>query len=191
LDRAALIEISGLEGESMLSLPVASARARILEVPQVRSVSIRRDWPQGVTIVVEERQPYAFWSVGGRDYTVDAEGVVLAAGAPSGPAPRIVEMDANRTMSPGDRVHPDALALAVRIMKESPRFLGQTVRELEYRPGIGVTAVFSGGMRVTFGDERSYEYKVAVLAKLIDQLSARGQLPRAVDLRFGERVTYE
>jgi hypothetical protein len=94
-------------------------------------------------------------------------------------------------MGPGDRVHPDALALAARIHEESPRFLNQTVQLLEYRPGIGVTAVFSSGMRVTFGDQRSYDYKVAVLTKLLDQLSARGTAPRTVDLRFGERVTYE
>jgi hypothetical protein len=94
-------------------------------------------------------------------------------------------------MGPGDRVHPDALALAARIVQESPRFLNQSVQVLEYRPGIGVTAVFGSGMRVTFGDERSYEYKVSVLSKLLEQLSARGTTPRAVDLRFGERVTYE
>ena len=85
----------------------------------------------------------------------------------------------------------DALALAARIAQESPRFLNQSVQVLEYRPGIGVTAVFGTGMRVTFGDERSYEYKVSVLSKLLEQLSARGTTPRAVDLRFGERVTYE
>ena len=75
---------------------------------------------------------------------------------------------------------------------ESPKILGQSVDILEYRPGIGVTAVFSSGMRVTFGDERSYEYKVAVLSNLLTDLQARGVAqPRAVDLRFGERVTYE
>jgi cell division protein FtsQ len=191
LDHAGLVELSGLEGESMLRLPLDNARSRILEVPQVRSVVIKRSWPQTVTIHVEERRPFAFWSVDGRDYTVDAEGVVLAAGVPDGPAPRIVEPGGNRVMGPGDRVHPDAIALAARITAEAPRFLGQTVRELEFKPDVGLTAVFGNGMRVTFGDERSYDYKVAVLSKLLEQLSTRGVTPRAVDLRFGERVTYE
>ena len=57
--------------------------------------------------------------------------------------------------------------------------------------GVGVTAVFRGGMRVTFGDERSYEYKVAVLAELLGNLTLQGVTPEMVDLRFGERVTYE
>ena len=191
LDRAALAEISGLTGRSMLRLPLDEARANLLALPQVKSVAFSRGWPHSLTVRVQERVAYAFWSVGGRDYTVDIDGVVLAGGAPSGPAPRIVEPDTARFMGPGDRVHPDALALAARIMQESPRFLGQSVDVLEYRPGIGVTAVFAGGMRVTFGDERSYEYKVAVLAKLLDQLTARGVTPRTVDLRLGERVTYE
>jgi len=191
LDAAALVELSDLEGRSILRLPLDDASERILALPQVRDVSFTRDWPQGVTLHVEERVPAAFWSIGGRDYVVDEEGVVLAAGVPSGPVPRIVE-PGDRVMGAGDRVHPDALALAGRIMRESPHFLGQSIRELEYRAGIGVTAVFENGLRVTFGDERSYEYKVAVLAKLLDQLSAKaGPPPRAIDLRFGERVTYE
>jgi cell division protein FtsQ len=190
LDTTALVEISGLQGQSMLRLPLSGARERLLAISQVRSVSFSRQWPQGVTINVEERVPVAFWSLAGRDYVVDQDGVVLAAGVPSGPAPRIVE-PGDRIMAAGDRVHPDAIALAQRIMRESPRFLGQSIRDLEYHAGIGVTAIFDNGMRVTFGDERAYEYKVAVLAKLLDQLTAQNYSPRAVDLRFGERVTYE
>jgi cell division protein FtsQ len=191
LDQASLIEISGLQGESMLRLPLNDAREKLLAIPQVRSVTFSREWPSSVTIKIDERVPSAFWSVGGQDYVVDAEGVVLASGVPDGPAPRIVEVGDARTLSAGDRVHPDAIALARRVMKESPRFLGESVEMLEYRPQVGVTAVFHGGMRVTFGDERSYEYKVAVLAELLDTLSAQGKAPKTVDLRFGERVTYE
>lgn len=191
LDQASLIEIANLEGRSMFGLPVDGARARLLALPQVKSVSIERDWPDGVTIRIEERRPAAFWSVAGRDYVVSAGGYVLGGGAPDGPAPRIVEVGNERELNVGDLVHPDAIALARRIFEESPRFLGEEVEVLEYRAGVGVTAVFHGGMRVTFGDERSYEYKVAVLAELLDQLSLQGRTPETVDLRFGERVTYE
>ena len=191
LDTTSLVQVSGLVGESMFSLPVDEVRSRLHEIPEVKSVSIHQKWPQTVTLRIEERTPYAYWVTDGRAYTVDVEGVVLSSGAPSGPAPRVVEPGSTRIMGPGDRVHPDALALAARISRESPRFLNQTVRDLEYRQGIGVTAIFSDGMRVTFGDERSYNYKVAVLTQLLDRLSARNYTPRSVDLRFGERVSYE
>src|SRR3970040_1804152 len=63
LDQASLIEIAGLEGRSRFGLPVDGARARLTSLPQIKSVSIERDWPDGVTITVEERLPAAFWSV--------------------------------------------------------------------------------------------------------------------------------
>lgn len=191
LDQASLVEISGLKGDSMVGLRVDAAQRRLLSIPQIKSVSISRDWPDGVTITVEERLPAAFWSAGGQDYVVDEEGFVLGGGAPDGPAPRIVDVGDGGPLAVGDRVHPDAIALARRIFEQSPRFLGHEVQVLEYRAGIGVTAVFQGGMRVTFGDDRSYEYKVAVLAELLENVSLQGATPDAVDLRFGERVTYE
>jgi cell division protein FtsQ len=191
LDERDMIAISDLYGKSMLNLPSEAVSRRLQALPQVRTARVSRSWPNGAVIHVEEREPAAFWSVNGRDYVVDAEGVVLAAGVPDGPAPRIVEVETDRIMGPGDRVHPDAIALAQRILAESPAFLGKHVDVLEYRHAIGVIAVFEGGMRVTFGDERSYEYKVAVLAKLLDSLSAQSKRAQAVDLRFGERVTYE
>lgn len=191
LDQAAIAEISNLKGSSILDLPLGQARATLLEIPQIKSVRFERRWPRTVVIHVEERTPYALWSIGGVDYAVDQEGVVLASGAPSGPAPRIIDVDSARILGPGDLVHPEALALADRIFREAPRFLGQPVKELEFRESIGVIAIFSNGMRVTFGDDRSYDYKVAVLNKLLEQLKTRGTPVYAVDLRFGERVTYE
>ena len=192
LDTAELGDITGLKHQSMLMLDVDAAYKNILSLPQVKSVSMERNWPNGVTLHITEREPVALWSVGGRDYAVAEDGTVLAGGAPSGPAPHVVEPDSNRVMGLGDRVHPDAIALAMRVFKESPSFIGQGVQQLEYRPDIGVTAVFQNGMRVTFGDERAYDYKVAVLSNLLDQLASTKQRPpRSVDLRFGERVTYD
>jgi len=192
LDRQAVIEISGLKGRSLLDLPEAEARERLLEIPQIKSVSISKTFPQTVTINVQERQPAAFWSVANREYVVDADGFVLNSGVPTGPAPRIIEVDSARVMGPGDRVHPDAVALALRLIEQSPSVLSQAVTTIEYRQDVGVAAVFANGMRVTFGDERSYDYKISVLTALLDKLTAQGAAtPRQVDLRFGERVTYD
>jgi cell division protein FtsQ len=192
LDRQAVIEISGLRDKSLLDLPVESAQERLMEVPQIRSVSISRTFPQTVTIKIEEREPAAFWSINNRVYVVDKDGFVLNAGVPDGPAPRIVEPESSRIMGPGDRVHPDAVALALRLQEESPSVLNQSLVTIEYRQDVGVSAVFSNGMTVTFGDERSYDYKMAVLTSLLDKLTAQGlATPHSIDLRFGERVTYD
>jgi cell division protein FtsQ len=191
LDTQALADISGLKDQSMLRLDLKGAKKRLLAIPQVKTVEFSRDWPNTVTVHVAEREPWGFWSVGGKDYPIDIDGVVLAAGAPSKASTRIVEPDTVRVMGPGDRVDPDAVALADRIFRESPTVLGRSVSELEYKAGVGVTAIFTNGMRVTFGDDRAYDYKMAVLSTLLGQLKDKGKTPHAVDLRFGERVTYE
>ena len=190
----ALIDHSGLLGESMLRLPKSDTQARLLQDPQLRSVSISRSWPNTVVLKVEERRPAAFWSIEGLDYVVDVDGFVLTAGVPPGSSPRIVEVvgaSGPRVLTPGDRVHPDALELALRITQEPPVVAGQNVVELTYREGVGITAVFSNGLRATFGDLRSYDYKLAVLSQLLADLSAQGVVAQEVDLRFGARVTYE
>jgi cell division protein FtsQ len=192
LDASQLGEITGLKDQSMLVLDVDKAYKNVLSLPQVKSVSLEREWPNAVTLTITEREPAALWTVANRDYAVAEDGTVLAGGAPAGPAPHVYEPNSNRIMGLGDRVHPDAIALAMRIYRESPQFIGQGVQQLEYRPDIGVTAVFQNGMRVTFGDDRAYDYKVAVLTNLLDQLaSSKQRPPRTVDLRFGERVTYD
>ncbi len=191
LDAVAIAELSGLAGRSMIDLEAADARRRLLQVPEIGSVGFRRGWPRGVTIQITERQPVALWSAGGRDLPIAADGTVLSGGAPDGPAPRIVDLTPERALAPGDRVAGAAIELARRVVAEAPRIAGQAVREVQYSAGVGLTAVFHNGLRVTFGDERSYDYKVAVLTTLLDELKARGQAARAVDLRFGQRVTYE
>jgi cell division protein FtsQ len=191
LDHASLVEISGLQGRNMLALSDEGARRRLMAIPAIRSVQFEREWPNVVVLTIEERVPIAFWYAAGHDFPVDQEGVVLDAGTPDGPAPRIVEVTPGRVLAPGDRVHPDAIAFAQRIMAESPRFLEANVAELEYEAGVGVTVIFEGGLRVTFGDDRSYDYKIAVLSQLLLELENEGIQPHAVDLRFGERVTYE
>lgn len=191
LDRASLAEISGLQGKSMLTLSDEGARRRLMSIPAVYDVHFQREWPDTVVITVIERRPVAYWSVNGHDFPVDAEGMVLSGGEPEGRAPRIVEITPGRVINPGDRVHPDAVAFAQRIMEESPRFLEANVAELEYEARVGVTVIFDSGLRVTFGDDRSYDYKIAVLSALLQELDGQGVEPRAVDLRFGERVTYE
>src|SRR3970040_71343 len=145
LDQASLIEIAGLEGRSMFGLPVDGARARLPSLRPISAVAIERACPAGVTLAVGERLPAAFWSVAGQTYVVSADGFVLGGGGPEGPAVSIVEVGHRRRLHGGGGVPPDAIALAQRIFKESPRFLGEDVEVLEYRAVVGVTAVFHDG----------------------------------------------
>jgi len=63
-NRAAAAEIRRVfhqdQGRSLYTLPVAERRAQILAVKWVREAAVIRRWPDGIDVVVDERQPAAF-----------------------------------------------------------------------------------------------------------------------------------
>ena len=192
LDQASLAQISGLRGKSMLTLPEDAARRRLLAIPAVRSVSITREWPNAITITVDERD--ACRLLVRRRPRLPRRPGRCRAQLPARPMARRRASSRSRQ----GRVWSRATA-CTRTPSRLPSASWPSRRASWARAsqswnteaGVGVTAVFDGGLRVTFGDERSYDYKIAVLSALLDQLDSKGIQPTAVDLRFGERVTYE
>src|SRR3954452_7573376 len=77
LDTEELGVITGLKDQSMLMLDVDKAYQNVLSLPQVKSVSLERNWPNGVTLSITEREPAALWTVAGLDYAVAEDGTVL------------------------------------------------------------------------------------------------------------------
>jgi hypothetical protein len=82
------------------------------------------------------------------------------------------------------------------VVKESQSAFGRTVQSLIYRQTAGLTVVFAPAnpddhpLWVTFGDSRDYDYKVAALYVLIEQ-ARQSEIPlNTVDLRFGDRLSF-
>ena len=70
------------------------------------------------------------------------------------------------------------------------------VQTLVYREDAGLTAVLYGPrlrdrrLWVTFGDARDYDYKIAALYVLLEQARDEDLLVTSVDLRFGDRLSF-
>ena len=64
-------------GDPLLALPLDQMRERLIALPEVRDVSIRRDLPQDLHIILEEREPAAIWQAEGELHVVDQDGIVL------------------------------------------------------------------------------------------------------------------
>jgi hypothetical protein len=116
---------------------------------------------------------------------------VLDRGQPAEGAPVVVHVDSERQWLPGEQVDPNAIQLATQLMESAPRSLGLDVIGLEYRDASGLTVVLDGGLRATFGDNRDLEYKVSVLFVLLETAQEEGREMHAVDLRFGDSVSYQ
>lgn len=185
-----------LDGRSGLGLDVAGAQARVAALPNVRSATVtQRGW-NSVGIQVVERVPWGSWQVNGVKVPIDVDGYVLDQPAPEG-SPVIVEVDPQRVINTGDRLDSGAVDLAARLVKDADTAFGRNVIGLAWRQSAGVTAVLSGStvddppLWVTFGDSRDYDYKVAALYVLIEQARQSELAVRAVDLRFGDRLTFQ
>ena len=62
---------------------------------------------------------------------------------------------------------------------------------LEYSEHSGLTATFDGGLRATFGDSRDLDYKLSVLYVLLEKAQEQSTEVHAVDLRFGNNVSFQ
>lgn len=77
-DRAALLNAVGLvRGTPILDFNVAALRARIEDLPWVRTASVRRALPDTVVVDVVERRPLALWQKDGAFHLIDHDGKVI------------------------------------------------------------------------------------------------------------------
>jgi cell division septal protein FtsQ len=190
-----LRDVADLEGHSIVRPDFGAARERLRALPMVKDARITRDWPNGATVVVEERVPWGLWQVNNQSFVIDEEGVVLDVPASAG-SPAIVQVDAREAPRPGDRVEASAIAVARQLFTTAERTVGRRLARLEYSQASGLTAVLAADgerpeVQVIFGDAQAYEYKVATLFAVLQREEEQGRVVRHVDLRFGDRVSVQ
>jgi len=189
--KAADIEtLAGLDGASLLTADLSAAESRIEELPMVKAATITRAWPQTVRIAIVERTPWAVWQAGTRAYTVDEEGVVLEGDAPEG-APVIRVSGADVGLEPGQIVDQDAVALARSLTERVPAELALNVATFEWSGDHGLTITTDSGYRVVLGDSQDMEYKLAVWREIEAQLGRASMTGHVLDLRFGDRPSFQ
>jgi cell division protein FtsQ len=187
---------AGVDNHSIFGLDLMAAQARVAALPKVRTASVRKAGRNGISITVEERTVWGSWQRNGVDVPIDIDGYVLDGPPAAAGSPVIQEVEPHPMLNPGDRVDAGAVALAARLVRESDAAFGRNVLALVYRQNAGLTAVLSGSdvedhaLWVTFGDPRDYDYKVAALYVLIEQAREQELTLNAVDLRFGDRLSF-
>jgi cell division protein FtsQ len=191
LDPVVVAEASGLMGQNIIQADTGAAKARLLGLSMVRSVSVERRWPGKVVLRIEERRPWGYWQIKDQPYVIDDEGVILDDVRPDDGAPTVVELDSERRLAPGDSVDADAVGLARQLIETAPRALQRNVVGLEYSQHTGLTASFEGDLRATFGDSRDLDYKLSVLYVLLERARMQEFAVHSVDLRFGETVSFQ
>lgn len=98
------------EGTNSFNFDVDAARLRILELPSVAEVSVRKIYPSRLIVEIEETNAVARWRVDGATFLVDARGIQIAdASVADGALPLVI----------GDGAADDALMI-IRALERHP-----------------------------------------------------------------------
>jgi cell division protein FtsQ len=167
---AAAVEAAGGTevGRSLLLARPGEVADRIRrEQPLVRTVTVTRDWPSALRVVVTEREPVAAVAAGDEVRLVDADGVVVERltgdrARRGGGLPR-VEVDLGR---------PDgvpSLRACVEVARGLPPELRKVVRRIGATTPDRVWLQLAGGARVDWGSGDDTPRKAEVLLALLPQ----------------------
>lgn len=202
LSLAAIRQIAAAQGVPIWLVRQDEIEARIGQSPYVEAVRVRAALPDRLIVQVRERRPDVRWIHNGASYAVTWDGLVLdrvaeaapasepaaaeaaPAAATAEPTPEvvrqveIVDTTPNRELKPGDRVDPDALEVARRIMLRVAE-LPAPLQRIEWDAGLGVSLIVADGRQVVIGRSERLEEKLAILAYLLRQ----GTTFRFLDLR--------
>jgi len=191
LNAEEIADMIDAQGESMLISDFSGAEERIAELSLVQSVSIERRWPQTVRISIVERSPWGTWLAGDGIYVIDSEGYILpdVASPPGGPTIR--SLNGGEDLQPGDRVDEDAVQLTSAMLEDVPARFQMNVTTVEWSTAKGLTLKTDAGYQVVIGDSQNVDYKLAVWQQIESQLGRESMNGHVLDLRFGDRPSYQ
>lgn len=186
-----VVAASGLEaGQNLWRLDVRRALTGVEALPLVRRAEIVRAFPNRVTLLVEERQPFTLVNADGL-YWVDEQGVPLGAEA------RAIALDmpvisgvgaddvaaAGRT--PSRRVA--AGVALIRTLMRARSALLLEISEIDVSRPEGPVLYTLDGVEVRLGGEE-WDGRLGRLGGVLAQLRASGQTVTSIDLRFRDQV---
>jgi cell division protein FtsQ len=200
-----VVAASGLApGQNLFRLDARRAVAGVEALPMVRRAELVRAFPNRVTLLVEERQPFVlvhagslhgpadrlFWPAD-RLFWVDEQGV------PLGPETRAVALDAPLVSAAGaddvaaaGRTSSERVAAGVALIRTLMRAQSSLLREISEvdvsRPE-GPVLYMVDGVEVRLGRE-DWDDRLGRLGGVLAQLRASGQRATSIDLRFRDQV---
>jgi len=196
LSEARLAEIANVSaGMNLMKLDLNAIRQQIEKLPQVEKVSVSREMPDRLNLVVRERMPVAWlcspplgirpWDME-RGFLMDEEGYLfrcldLNDGMKSLP---VVELFKMAEPAEGTKIESQAARAGLKLIIESDRrFIdhGMTVTELKVRDEWSIECVYQNELSVTYG-VFDFSRGLDDLALIMEQTAGSGQSLATVNL---------
>jgi cell division protein FtsQ len=140
-------------GDPIALVDSATAAQQVATLPWVKSVEVRRGWPNEIVIAVDMRVPVARVPMGDRQMAVDAQGITFESLDIQG-LPRV---DAEG----------ESLIAAVEVLVSLPENLRSKVNRLSASSRDDVEVILKSGSTVRWGSSEEAEFKAQVLEALL------------------------
>jgi cell division protein FtsQ len=189
LDEAAVRAAADIEpGTNLFAVDVAAVEARVASLAGVRRAHVVRHVPGRVTLLVEEREPYALVNAGGLHW-VDAEGYLVSADARPG-ATGLPILTGVGALVPGAAPPSENLRAGLALLHVLQRTSGRLaarVSEVDLARAQGPVLYLVDGIEVRLGWD-AWSDRLARLDGVLGELDARGEQVASLDLRFRDQV---
>lgn len=159
VDAAAIVAVVEVhDGTSLALLDTVALRDEILEVPNVRDVSLSRQWPSGLAVVVVAREPVAAVPVPEGVALLDQDAVQVGVEAVAPPELPLITIP----LTGEERT----LQAALVVLNSLPDDLAAEVGSLSATTQDSVTLTLRDGVVVEWGSSQDSALKTKVLATL-------------------------
>jgi cell division septal protein FtsQ len=184
----AVVQATGVDKLNVFTLNEDEVAAKIKTLPYILQASVSKTLPDKITVAVTERQSVLNWKVGGYNYLVDPEGVVLDSYfeqdlPEAAKAYPVIESLDGRNMKMGDRV--DAVAVrSAQAIQAQLAAAGIQVAAVQYSPSSGLVVISappSGNWKALLGTDAQLDQKMAILKGLLADKTIKWSY---ADLRF-------
>lgn len=173
-------------------LDLARMGARLERHPYIKSVVLRRDFPDTLRVTIEERLPHLAIHTAQQEVVIDKEAVVIRVLQPEEDSKLVqLHLAQTRLLEPGMRLHYPEIQRALELLdlyQASP--LAETMRPvaLAVQPsGASVWKFESYAFNIHFGEGR-IETQLSRLPLVLRYITQQGVAVRAVDLSYRKRV---
>lgn len=167
--------------QTTLHVDTAALEEAVAFDPAVRAVSAEADFPHGLAIAVDMREPVAYLQSAG--VVLAADGVVLAEASQAPEQLPVLDLRGDDLVGSG-RAEGNALSLA-KLVGAAPEPLLTQVRSVAIDPELGIVAELNGGVELRFGTKSDSDTKWKAAAAVL--ADAKLDTAAYVDLSVPER----
>ena len=209
------IQRMGMQGQNIFLLNVPALSEQIAALPLVSSVTLSKQLPNRLVVTVSERTPSLLWSTPQGVFSIDHNGVVIAAASGTGNSALNNGVDVSQQngqskakVRPGEQLNQADIACASELFKQLPTVLGNNAFTLRYDGTIYANTTDESGSMAHKGsfivksadgwlaylggadDANPLGNRLLELQKML-QLAQEQQLKIAtIDLRYGLHPVY-